>query len=277
MTAPEQITEEDLQDYLDDRLKDRRRADVAAYLAKNPSKAAEIEALRLQDDALRGLGAEILEEPVPQRLTAVLRSAGAPSQQMPPHQMPHPAVHGQGHSFRLVEIAAALFIFVLGGAVGWGGHSQLQRGPSDVDVVLADASFAFATFASDEKELVDFGPDQDEELASFSQRVFSRSIGRPDLSDLGLNYRGARILPNARRLIGYFLFQNDSGVRVSITIWPSTLPPNRNVIASRMDDVQARFWLEENLGFAVMGQGDDSFLDKVTEEVFAYYQKPAGE
>lgn len=265
MTGPESIAEETLQDYLDGRLSDRRRAEVAAYLAKHPQKAAEIEALRYQDDTLRSLGAEILEEPVPERLTAVLRSAGGE----------RAAPHGT-RSSRLMQSAAALLIFALGGVLGWAVHSQMQRSPSEIDLVLSDASFAFSSFANDEAKFFNFGPEQDAELAVYSERVFKRSITRPNLTELGLMYQGARILPNARRLVGYFLFQDDEGTRVSITVWPSTLPPNRNVITSRMNDVQTRFWLEDNLGFAVMGGGDGVFLDEIAEHVFAHYQAPAG-
>ena len=132
--------------------------------------------------------------------------------------------------------------------------------------------FAFATFADDEVGLFTFGPDQDAELAAYSERVFKRPITRPNLTALGLDYKGARILPNARRLMGYFIFQDEAGMRVSITVWPSSLPPNSNVIASRMDNVQTRFWLEDSMGFAVMGGADDSYMDAITEHVFAHYQ-----
>lgn len=268
MTAPDQFTENDFQDYLDNRLNDRRRAEVAAYLARNPAKAAEIEALRLQDDALRALGAEILEEPVPQELASVLESA-----RQRPQEVPHATAHRHWHPSRLVEIAAALFIFVLGGVVGWGGHSQLQRGPSETDLILSNASFAFAAFANDPAGVLSFGPDQDAEFTSAAERIFKKPIGRPDLSELGFDYRGARILPNERRFVGYFLFQDQSGARISITIWPSTLPPDPNVISSQMDDIEARFWLEDKLGFAVMGGAGNAVLDKVTKQVFNYYQQ----
>jgi anti-sigma factor RsiW len=41
-----------------------------------------------------------------------------------------------------------------------------------------------------------------------------------------------------------------------------------------MDDVQARFWLEDQLGFAVMSGADNKALDQVAEQVFSFYQEP---
>ena len=268
MTVPDHVTEEELHDYIDDRLSDRRRAEVAAYLSAHPAKAAEVEALRLQDDALRSLGASVLEEPVPQRLTAVLRSAGETIEHTPHVPPPSKA----GHSFRLVEIAAALFIFVLGGAVGWAGHGQLQRGPSELDMILSESTFTFTALTSDQDDFWSFGPDQDEQFTTVAERIFKRPIGRPDLSEVGLNYTGARILPNSRRLVGYFIFQNEDGSRVSISVWPSELPPNPSINVRKSEDIQTRYWLGENLGYAVIGGVDDSILDKVTDRVFEYYQ-----
>ena len=270
MTAPRCITDEDLQDYLDDRLSDRRRGEVAEFLAQNPAKSAEIEALRLQDDSLRSLGAEILEEPVPQRLSAVL------------HAAKEEAIAAQSRSsgyrvrrsFLFVEIAAALVIFVLGGVVGWAGHDQLRRGPSEIDLILSNATFAFSTFANDEDHFLNFSPEQDDELMTASERIFNRRISRPDLTELGFSYSGARILPGERRLVGYLLFRDEAGGRLSITVWPSALPPNPSIVASQMEDIQARFWLENNLGFAVMGQTDGQILDEVTEQVFSFYRNP---
>jgi anti-sigma factor RsiW len=61
--------------YIDGRLSDRDRAAVAAYLVAHPGIAAEVEALRRQSEILRGIGQSILDEPVPQRLRAMLPTA----------------------------------------------------------------------------------------------------------------------------------------------------------------------------------------------------------
>ena len=67
-----QISDEEIQEYLDGRLTPVLRAKVAAYLRATPSKAAEVEAMRLQDGQLRYLGRWILEEPIPERLLKAL-------------------------------------------------------------------------------------------------------------------------------------------------------------------------------------------------------------
>jgi anti-sigma factor RsiW len=61
--------------YIDGRLSDRDRAAVAAYLVAHPGIAAEVEALRRQSEILRRIGQSILDEPVRQRLRAMLPTA----------------------------------------------------------------------------------------------------------------------------------------------------------------------------------------------------------
>ena len=68
-----EVTTLELQDYLDGRLSAKRRLEVEAFLARNPESAAELAALKSQSMALRRLGAEILEEPIPDRLMDLVR------------------------------------------------------------------------------------------------------------------------------------------------------------------------------------------------------------
>lgn len=71
--SSEDVTTLDLQDYLDGRLSAKRLVEVEAFLKRNPESAAEVVALRAQSMALRRLGAEILDEPVPDRLMDLVR------------------------------------------------------------------------------------------------------------------------------------------------------------------------------------------------------------
>lgn len=66
-------TELEIQDFVDGRLNPRHRELVTEWLVANPHAAAGAAAMREQNEMLRLLGQEILDEPVPERLRAVLR------------------------------------------------------------------------------------------------------------------------------------------------------------------------------------------------------------
>lgn len=70
---PEAVSEDEIQEFIDGRLSPARRKEVEAYLAMHPERAAEVHALLRQQEALRRLGEEILNEPIPERLQAILR------------------------------------------------------------------------------------------------------------------------------------------------------------------------------------------------------------
>jgi anti-sigma factor RsiW len=69
------LTNDKVQDYIDDRLSERDRAVVAAYLLAHPDIAQEISRLRLLDEIISSLGQSILDERVPERLLEPIRQA----------------------------------------------------------------------------------------------------------------------------------------------------------------------------------------------------------
>lgn len=70
------LSEEKICDYVDGRLSKRDRAIVAAYLFANPEVGAEVSRLRLVNEMIAGLGQDRLDDPIPDRLIAVLGRKG---------------------------------------------------------------------------------------------------------------------------------------------------------------------------------------------------------
>lgn len=72
MTGRDRISGQEIQDFIDDRLDRVARAAFIARLLACPEVGAEVEAMRRQHEALRQIGQEILNEPVPPRLRSIL-------------------------------------------------------------------------------------------------------------------------------------------------------------------------------------------------------------
>jgi anti-sigma factor RsiW len=89
MTPPQRPSDEQIQDYIDGRLRARDLALMTAYLFAHPKAASEIEALRRHNEALKQIGQEILHEPIPERLRSVLRRrpAGKANGSWPPRHI----------------------------------------------------------------------------------------------------------------------------------------------------------------------------------------------
>ena len=86
MTELQRPSDEQIQDYIDGRLGVRELLAMTAYLFAHPKVASEIEALRRHNEALKRIGQEILDEPIPERLRNVLRRrpAGTTNGAKPP-------------------------------------------------------------------------------------------------------------------------------------------------------------------------------------------------
>ena len=113
------FTDEQIQDYIDGRLRERDRAAVAAYLLAHPRVAAEVDAVRRQGEALRALGQGVLDEPVPENLRRILRAHPAPL-----HAERRSAIRRVTRLLpSFFAILAAIGLVCAGGVIGWFAHA----------------------------------------------------------------------------------------------------------------------------------------------------------
>ena len=75
MTVSRLIGDEDLWAYADGAMAPERRAEISKALANDRRLAEKVAAMRRQNEVLRSIGADVLREPVPERLLDVLRKA----------------------------------------------------------------------------------------------------------------------------------------------------------------------------------------------------------
>ena len=260
------LTDHKVQDYIDGRLSERDRAAVAAYLLVHPDVASEVEMLRRQNEALRGIGQEILEEPVPPRLRDVLhRHTEAPAEA---------SRYGAAKTTRsshFLEAAAAILLFCAGGALGWFMHEQLTLRPAVQDIIAANVADLYRFYGGEYDYPVDFPPDRTAELASWIKRSFDREISPPDLGTLSYEYQGGEVLPVSGASIGFFRFEGPEGARLAVVFWPGEQPPTQLESIGRQRNVAARYWLGDGLSFAVMSDESNPDLENAARAVFSFY------
>jgi anti-sigma factor RsiW len=269
------FTDEQIQDYIDGRLNERDRAAVAAYLLAHPRVAAEVDTIRRQSEALRALGQEILDAPVPEHLRRLLRQSSAPARaelgprarrpmHRPIHRMP---------SF--LEAAAAILVFCAGGATGWFAHGVARPAPSPTDMLLADMSRAYALYGARDYP-VSFPPDRAEEFGSWIGRTFEREVRPPDLAEFGYSYRGGRVIPSADADIGLFQFARPQDGELAVFFWTTATPPTIVHALHHPDNIAAHFWNTDGLSFAVLSGEANHDLETTAEAIFAFYDKSFG-
>jgi anti-sigma factor RsiW len=261
------LADHKIQDYIDGRLDERNQAVVAAYLLAHPDAASKVEMLRRQNEALRGIGQEILDEPVPARLRDVLH-----------RQTLQPANPGRRgwRSSGFLEAVAAILLFCVGGALGWFAHDQLTPRLALQDLIASNVADAYTFYGGEKDYPVDFPPDQTAELVSWISRSFDREISPPDLAALSYEYRGGQLLPVSGASIGFFQFESPEGARLAVVFWPGDQPPTKVDRIGRQENVAAFYWLGDGFSFAVMSDKDNPDLESAAEAVFSYYDGALG-
>ena len=253
------LSDEAIQDYIDGRLDRLAHARVAARLLARPDLAAAVDKLRRQNEVLKGLGQEILDEPIPERLREILRQPAAPASRTERRVTP------------LVRIAATILLMCFAGGLGWLANELLRPRPDVQDQIAADVADAFAFYGT-QGYPVDFPPDRTADLVSWISRSLARQVAPPDLAAFGYSYHGGRLIPAEGVSIGVFQFSGGAHGRLVVFFWPAKAPPPPQALPLQ-DKLAARFWHDAGLSFAVVSDARSPAFDETANAVFRFYRQ----
>lgn len=241
------VREDELHVYVDGELPPDRREAVEAWLASHPEDAARVAAWRAQAEAIRARYGNVINEPLPDRLTM---------KQIMRNQRP----------WGKVAAAVAVAAFVIGGATGWFAHGVSAAAPSPIDTFVADALDAHKLYISEVRHPIEVRANEDHLLPWLSKRV-GTTLRAPDLGQFDLKLLGGRLLPGVNGPAALFMYENSSGQR--FTIYCSRLDAGRT--AFRYDDsdgVGAIRWIEGNYGWMVSGPKDKERLKSIASAAY---------
>ena len=237
------LSDDDIQDYIDGRLDPEGHAAVALQLLARRDLAAKVDTLRRHNEALKVIGQEILDEPIPERLRDVIRQAEA--------------AHSGSASARrrspLFAVAAAIVLIWVAGGFGWFANELLRPRPDVQELIAADVADAFAFYGS-EGYPVDFPPERTADFASWIDRSLERQVPRPDLAEFGYDYYGGRVIPAE----GFF--------------WPAQAAPEAAEELSRRTGMAARFWHDAGLSFAVISDARNPVFEETANAVVSFFK-----
>lgn len=227
------VSESDLQALIDNRLAPGRVREVEAWLAEHPDEAARVAALRQDRDSLRAAYAPIAAEPLPPRLVSVFaRTSGQPWR----------------------RAAAAALIFAIGAAAGWaGGYFLHPSQPERRDVVRA-AIGAHRVFIPEVRHPVEVAANEEAHLVRWLSKKLGQPLKAPDLTAHGFRLVGGRLLSENGRPAALFMYENSSGLRITIHC---VVEPGEGATAFRyreIDGFAAFYWIDEKLAYAVIGK-----------------------
>lgn len=190
-----------------------------------------------QDAALARIFPAV-EGPLPDRIQSVLDAAR------------HPAAPRWARP-RLSALAAALALFVAGGASGW---YLAPRPPTDPMALLsADALRAHETYVVEVAHPVEVPASDEAHLIKWLTKRLGHPVRIPDLAAQGLHLVGGRLLPGEDRPAALFMYENDTGQRVTLYVTPEAGTEDTAFRLLEGAQNTGFWWTDGGLGCAIIG------------------------
>ena len=250
------VGDNDLTAYVDGRLPEERRSLVERYLDENPSVKARVSADRAARDSLRQRLNPIADLPIPDRL----RVSSILSRRR------------EKIRWRVRMAVASVGLLLGGGAVGWEAHvftlqhlSSTQQ--AAISMTATDAISAHRIFVVETVHPVEVGVAQRAHLVQWLSRRVGHPLAVPDLAGQGYVLMGGRLLPAGNEAAAQFMYETGSGHRLTVYVRASGGDDTAfRFVHSR--DASAFSWIDQGLGFAIVGDIDRSQLLDLADTIY---------
>ena len=170
------------------------------------------------------------------------------------------------NTLRYRQWAAGLCLFAVGGLLG-AVLSRQEPAPAAVRPQMTDAVVAFRAFAGRSGDMIEYPAAQAAVMRQMISQHLRHDIVVPDLSGLGLAFRGGRLLASDEGPGGMFVYADPTGEPIAVYV--KTLASARKAeLNSRQDgDVTAYFWFTGELGHAVLGPSTSPYARRAAEQL----------
>ncbi|TVR97463.1 MAG: hypothetical protein EA406_09530 [Rhodospirillales bacterium] len=253
---PPPFSVDDIEDYVNGRLSLDRLDDFETALEHDRALAAAVRACRRRNAALRRLGADILVESVPERLTRVARSAASAGTSRSAFATATWQSLPSGPRTRRMAMGTLALAFVIGVTVGWAGHDAVVPPALACDPIVRDVTTGFSAAPERVRNLLPFPEGRQNELMEWLDKAVGRSVARPDLSPFGYRFVGGTLIPGYECASGVLVYHDGDGDDyLGIFIWPRTDPPPLSF---------SRMAMRGPAGDMQIGQSDGLFVGVVT-------------
>ena len=252
MTPPATISEDDLHAFVDGALDAVARSEVEAWLAEHPDDGARVAAWRRQSAEMHTLFDGIRDEALPAAMQAALdgnrRSAGRAG---------------------WLRAAAAVVLFVAGGAAGWGLRGGLEPGESVTASFVRQAVGAHVVFTAERRHAVEARADKEERhLIRWLSKRLGQPIKPPPLSAVGFQLYGGRLVADAGGPAAQFMYQDRKKRRVTLYVRRGGGDGKTAFRFVTERGVAAFYWIDSPLSYALIGRMERDELLKLARIVY---------
>lgn len=263
------ITDEMLSAWVDGELGDADRQRVHVWLQENPQEMARVQAWAADRAALVALYRDAFDEPVPQRLQAIVRGG-----------------HAVDARSSWPRAAAAAGLLIAGALLGGAGVWQWERQQyatqesilrSELAAGTAQgwvqrAAYAHSVYVGEPRHAVEVKANE-EHLSRWLTRRIDMPVKLFDLQDQGFELVGGRLLPDGPGKSAQLLYQDAQQRRVTVYLRKPEKGTDVTFRYEQQGKVGMFYWVEEGAGYALVGELPKQTLLNLAQAI--YNQHPA--
>jgi anti-sigma factor RsiW len=253
------VEDPELNAFVDGRLPAERAAAVDAYLAAHPGEKARLQHYAEQRQLLRDAFAAMTAEPIPVHLRVARLLAE----------------HRRRRYWQLGAAAAAVVFLVVGGIGGWAARNwgigllppnQSEQAAATERAITADALAAHRVFSVDIRHPVEVDAAQEAHLVQWLSKRLGRPLVVPDLSSVGFQLMGGRLLPSEGGPAAQFMYQKGNN---RLTLYERSDTAGETAFRySEEHGIGVFYWSDQDFGYALSAKADRQQLLQLAEIVY---------
>lgn len=255
--------------YVDGEVDAATARQIEHAIAGDPELAARAKMFRESAALLRGAYSEAMHEEVPQRLVAALGPLAKKENVVALPRRSSRQIMGWAlaASLAALVVGAGGSYWYLTGDAPLSGNVQLASNDRWLDHVSGFYDVYNAELKKDERLLVDFKADDLPQLTNWFSARLNRPLSVPDLSALGFQPQGGRLLIINGKPAAQFLYRSDNGEVVGLAIASGSgdYQPART---ARRHNVNIVHWRNNGYAYAFMGTIELPRLEKLADKAW---------
>ncbi len=259
-----EITDAEIQAYVDNQLDPERYREIEIYIQTHPEIAELITDYQSLNRSIHELYDPVLDEELPEQYSHT-RSYKKPTKRTISYRKPI--------QHKLIKVAASLAWLTIGGIAGWNFHPANIILTESIDGqethLVQPASFAHAIYSTETRHPVEVLAKEEKHLEGWLSKRLHTDIKAPDLSKNNFELMGGRLLPSTNRMAAQFMYERKDNTRITLYIRRGAWRNNKTAFHySNQGSISVLYWIDGEMGYALVGDLDKSELFNLSQDVF---------
>lgn len=254
MTKSPTVTHEEVHAYVDGQLSKSEIQKVEAWLAEHPEEAAAVHAYRLQNSKLHQEFDPFLDEKTPEKFVNIVSRRRK---------------HSKVDSSPWLSLAASILMIAIGAVAGWFLHAwQTQSTVDPKGMFVSHAIGAHRIFTSERRHAVEVPSSQQAHLVRWLSKRIGTTLRTPDLTDLGFELVGGRLLADGTNPAAQFMYENSEGQRLTVYVRKATDIDDTSFRFSSENGNSAFYWIDREFAYALVAPIGKEKLLNIAQRVY---------